>query len=50
MICDFMMPTKKNLCLAQSQRNIYPWLKKELLQWHIRRQRNVSKKKPTSEK
>ena len=34
----------------KEKRNIYPWLKKELLQWHIRRQRSISKKKLTSEK
>ena len=93
----FTMPTKKNLCLTQSQRKnkiihleqnapikrarllvmkrlaseylssdfngkfqydifykqsskVYPWLKKELLQWHIRRQQDLEKRKITLEK
>ena len=31
-------------------KNVYPWLKKELLRWHIRRQREISKKEVTMEK
>ena len=34
----------------KEKRNIYPWLKKELLQWHIRRLGNIYKNKPTSER
>ena len=25
----------------KQNKNIYPWLKKELLQWHLRRQRDI---------
>ena len=31
-------------------KNVYPWLEKELLQWHIRRQQDINKKKITLEK
>ena len=31
----------------KQNKNVYPWLKKELLRWHIRRQREISKKKIT---
>ena len=31
----------------KENKNVYPWLKKELLRWHNRRQREISKKKIT---
>ena len=34
----------------KENKNVYPWLKKELLRWHIRRQREINKKKITMEK
>ena len=34
----------------KQNKNVYPWLKKELLRWHIRRQREISKKEVTMEK
>ena len=36
--------------LYKQNKNVYPWLKKELLRWHIRRQREISKKEVTMEK
>ena len=34
----------------KQSKNVYPWLKKGLLQWHIRRQWEINKKQITLEK
>ena len=46
---DFNGKFQYDIFYKQSS-NVYPWLKKELLRWHIRRQRDLEKKKITLEK
>ena len=46
---DFNGKFQYDIFYKQSSK-VYPWLKKELLRWHIRRQRDLEKRKITLEK
>ena len=46
---DFNEKIQYDIFYNQSS-NVYPWLKKELLQWHIRGQQDLERKKITLDK